>query len=286
MLMDNTETLKRWQPETDIIKADLLNLQTVSFLEITNANNVEGLKRVSGIFLYNNNPVTNSDLATALQTQNQIELTLKVVKNFTQTTTKANGTVTTEPLVKEAILGTLKVAVKVDVSTFKVICKRENYPNKEYVNLKEIGDNNNGEALLKQGETIELTLQELDDKGAWNEIANALWQADNDASLKTTTTYIPTINDKLTYLSVKKDNNSPEILIYFKIEPLPSIHPTTNSSVALVPDVTQLSAADQNEAKSKFITAMTAISIKDPTLYTTVTNSGLTVTVILFRRKV
>jgi len=186
------------------------------------------------------------------------------------------------PLIKEAILGTLKVVAKTDVSNFfKVICKRKDYPDKEYRNLERIGLASNGEALLKQGETIELTLQEQDDKGNWNEVANALWQADNETSGKTTTKYTPVIDNKLNYVIVKKDNNSPEIRIDLKVEPTSIIPPTTNTSIALVPDVTQLAASDQNKATSKFTTAMTTISTKNPTLYATITNGGLKVKVYI-----
>jgi len=144
-----------------------------------------------------------------------------------------------------------------------------------------LGLADNGESLLKQGETIELTLQEQDDKGNWNEVANALWQADNETSGKTTTKYTPVIDNKLNYVIVKKDNNSPEIRIDLKVEPTSIIPPTTNTSIALVPDVTQLAASDQNKATSKFTTAMTTISTKNPTLYATITNGGLTVKVYI-----
>jgi len=52
MFMDNTETLKRWQPETDIIKFDVLSdLRNIFFFEIISTNNTEELKSVNGIFL-------------------------------------------------------------------------------------------------------------------------------------------------------------------------------------------------------------------------------------------
>jgi hypothetical protein len=274
MNMDNTEILKRWQSETDIIKSDVLSdLRNVSFFEITNTNNTEELKRVVGTFLYNNKVVTDAEVKAALQNQNQVELTLKVTKNQPSASGKQEK--------KEAILGTLKMAVTTNGSTFKVVCKRKDYPNKEYQNFMNIGESDNGEALLDQGETIELTLQEQDDKGNWNEVANALWQADNDASANTTTKYIPVIDDKISYVAVKKDNNSSEIRIYFKVEPTSITPSTTYTFVGLVPDVTQLAPSDQNKAQSKFTTAMTAINTKEPTLYTTVTNNGLTVKVYI-----
>jgi hypothetical protein len=279
--IDNDTYLIRWRPEMDVLKIDELgSLRHVFFCEITNTNGSQGFKEVNGLFFYNNKEVSDDEIKAALQTQKQIELTIKVVKKFRVKKKKADGTVVKEPLVKEAILGTLKITVTIDVSKFKVTCKRKDYPIKEYTNDQRIGNEDNGEALLKQGEIIELTLQEQDDKGSWNEIVNALWQADNDANAKATTKYIPVIDDKLHYVAVKKDNIGPEIRINFEVEQL-SITPITNTFVELVPDVTQLAASDQTNAKSKFTTAMTTINTKDPALYTTVTNSGLTVKVYI-----
>jgi hypothetical protein len=280
--IDNDTYLIRWRPETDVLKIDKLgSLRYVFFYEITNTNGSQGFKGVNGIFLYNNKEVSDDEIKAALQTQKQIELTIKVLKKITVPKKKADGTVVKEPLKKEAILGTIKISVTTDVSKFKVTCKRKDYPIKEYTNDQRIGLSINGEASLKQGEIIELTLQEQDDKGSWNEVVNALWQADNDANAKTTTKYIPIIDDKLNYVAVKKDNNGPEIRINFEVEQTSIIPTTTNTSVTLVPDVTQLAASDQTEAKSKFTTAMTTINTKNSALYTTVTNSGLTVMVYI-----
>ncbi len=145
--------------------------------------------------------------------------------------------------------------------------------------MERIGVEENGEAKIKHDETIEFSLYEKDEQDNWSELEDVIWKANNDTEQDDITSFSPVINNDLSYITVKKDENSPEIRVDLNIKQEEQDINLTNTFNTEGVDVFGLDDADQPPAVNKFAVAIQKIKETSPGLYTTVSGDDINVKV-------
>ncbi|ALO13898.1 hypothetical protein L21SP5_00218 [Salinivirga cyanobacteriivorans] len=160
-------------------------------------------------------------------------------------------------------------------SNLRILCKRADYPEKYYLENSFIGDEENGEAELNPGETLLLTLQEMNADETWSDIENATWQI-GDQTFQATEFELE-IFDGLSEIEVAKTPEDPSISIipYVKHTDPPPVYDNKIFNVTVASNV----PVSEDSINRMYNRSLQLIQSKETNMYNDLTSTAVNVNV-------